>query len=852
MSAKKNLWRTLRVNIIMACIIVGVGVAAYRGMWAYYEPRLPSLENIENIHLQEPLKIYTKDSVLMGEFGDERRIPVIFDAIPPLMVKAILAAEDDRFYQHNGVDFKGLVRAFVSYLRTFKFSQGASTITMQFARNFYLSREKTIDRKLKEILLSLKIEKLLPKEKILELYLNKIFLGHRAYGIGAAAKIYYQRPLAELTLAEFATIASLPKAPSVNNPITNPEATLHRRNYILKRMLKLKFIDQAQFDEATAEPNTAKLKKTYIDVEAHYVNDMVRKFMREHYGDQAETHGYRVYTTLDSHLQNHAQAAVRRGLWAYDERHGYQGALKNVPLADYVEQDELESILRKEPVYLSVYPAIVTAVNKREAQIYVRRKGYVQLAWKDIKWARRYINEHRIGRKIKRASDVLKQGDIILVREITRTVTDEEGNTLHVPTWRLADIPHVEGAITAISPQNGAIVALAGGFDYYQSKFNRVTQAKRQPGSNFKPFIYSAALENGFGPASIINDVPLAFRYGRKVWRPQNYNHRFNGPTSFRSALTHSKNMVSIRLLEDITVDAAIEHVVKFGFEGKRIPKNLTIALGTGEITPLELVRGFAVFANGGYLIDPYFVERVETPSGEIIYQANPVVVCKTCQPLLPVGEQVATSEIEDPVVKDIDDIAFTEEDAVLIPEKTKKTVGVAIPRYAPQVITERNAWVMTSILKDVIRRGTARRALVLKRKDIAGKTGTTNDQFDAWFSGFSPDLAVTAWVGFDRPHSLGKKETGGRAALPMWIDFMQEALAGKEEIIPPTPPGLVQIRVAKNTGLRAYSDNPNAMFETFYSEYAPTKYALHQPIATPSGDVISPTVINSSNDELF
>ncbi|WP_408610372.1 penicillin-binding protein 1A [Beggiatoa alba] len=820
------------MGLLLATIAVGIGIYL---QW-YIIDTLPATEHLKDVQLQIPLRVYTNDGKLIAEFGEQRRIPVSKDNLPPMMVKAMLAAEDSRYFEHSGVDIKGLLRAAWVYLKTGEKSQGGSTITMQVARNFLLSPEKSWTRKLKEIFLALQIERELSKEEILTLYLNVIFMGNRAYGAGAAAQIYYGRNLKDLTVAEFAMLAGIPKAPSANNPISNPDRAMQRRNYIINRMLEFSYITADQHKEAMSAPNTAKIYATTLEADAPYIAEMARAFVQSKYGDDADTKGYRVITTINSYLQSKAQTALRNALFDYDERHGYRGAIGREHLPTNPTPEDLNNLLSKYAVQGGMFPSIVLAIKEKSLHIYNNRIGEFDIAWENLAWAGRYIDDNRRGANPKSPKDIANKGDVIMVRPIKQlvnpenTTMDEDGNeevqaptsddlsTLNDPSvkWRLSSVPQIEGALISIKPNNGAIIALAGGFDFNQSKFNRVTQALRQPGSNFKPFIYSAALDKGFSAASIINDAPKTYQTGTTTWRPENYSHKFYGPTSLRTALTHSRNMVSIRLLEEIGVGYAIDYVSKFGFKKERIPYNLTTALGTGEVTPLELVTGYAILANGGYKIEPHFIARIEDSAGNIIFEANPATVCYDCDMSKPIEPTKVFTNLP---------TALPAETTVtaLVPTATNQP---KTPLSAELVLRPQNAWIMTSMLKDVVRYGTAKRALKLNRNDIAGKTGTTNGPNDAWFSGYTPDVATTTWVGFDQPRSLGSKETGGRAALPMWMEFMEEALKQYKERTLPKPDGLITVRIDPNTGLRATGDNPNGKMEEFSSESVPTRYA--------------------------
>lgn len=830
MSFRRYFYRILRVILFMTLLLGLFGVSAAAIVVWYFLPQLPSVDNLKEVQFQVPLRIYNTEGKFMAEYGDQRRIPVEAEDFPPMLINAVVAAEDDQFFEHPGVDIKSLFRALFHLIKTGEIRQGGSTITMQMTRNYFLSPERTFIRKFKEILLALRIEQELTKYEILELYLNKIFFGHRSYGIEAAAQTYYGKTLKELNLSQIAMLAGIPKAPSANNPISNSVRSMERRNYILKRMADLGYIDQEAYNQAKAQPNVARVHKLEIELDAPYVAEMVRAHMFEEYGEDAYTRGFQVYTTLDSKLQKTAQASLRRALLTYDKRHGYRGPLDNIdlPKESQAAIKKAHQALKEYKVYGELIPSVVLTVHRRSVTAYNHRVGQFNIKWRDMKWARHYISDNRRGRYPSTAWQILKRGNIIMAHDISNKIKDlthvlRQGET--VPKnlrWALAEVPQVEGAIVALDTQTGKILALAGGFDFYHSKFNRVTQALRQPGSNFKPFIYSAALENNFTPASIINDAPVTFKAGNKIWQPDNYSHRFHGPTSLRNALAYSRNLVSIRVLNNIGIDKAIDHVVNFGFKRERIPKNLTIALGTGDVTPLELVRGFTVFANGGYLITPHFIERIENVENEVIYEAKPKKVCKKCAPYYVDPKKLVSLE------KQVD---YLKQEATEAADSEEENVNEEDKPHAPLAVSPRNAWIMTSMLKDVIQRGTARDALKLKRGDIAGKTGTTNEHRDAWFSGFHPNIAVTTWVGFDQPRSLGRRETGGKAALPMWMDFMRVALRDlpvKEKL--PMPKGIRSVRIDPDSGLRASRNYPNAKWEYFYKETTPSRYAAYRP----------------------
>ena len=741
------------------------------------EPQLPSIEVLRKVQLQEPLRVYSRDRRILAEFGDKRRTPVNIEKVSPMLVKAFLAAEDDHFFEHSGIDVPGLMSAAVELVVTGKKRRGASTITMQVARNFFLSTEKTYWRKLTEILLAFKIEKSLSKDEILELYLNKIYLGHHAYGVGAAAQVYYGKSVNDLTIAQSATIAALPKAPSRVNPINSPAETLTRRNYILGRMMKLGYIDRAAYDEAIAEPDEAALYKVQAEVNAPYVAEMVRQEMVKRYGRAVYTSGYEVITTLDVKRQQTANQALRKNLIAYSKRHGYRGAEAHLAPEETPAED-WSGLLDDYPVTGGLAAGLVTAVDEKSVEVLLQDDDVITIGWEGLSWARPYKSANRMGKSPKQASDILNVGDVVRVQQ--------QGDG----AWNLTQVPHIEGALVSLQPDDGAIVALVGGFDFKKSKFNRATQARRQPGSSFKPVVYSAALEKGFTPASMINDAPVVFDDPNleSTWRPENYSGQFYGPTRLREALYRSRNLVSIRILRAIGASYVVDYAQRFGFTADQLPNDLTLALGSASVTPLQMARAYAVLANGGYLIDPYFIRSIYDASGEVIFAASPAIACPQCP-----------ESIE--VVKETD----------------MQTIN-----QAPQVLTPQIVWQMTSMMQDVIKRGTGRKARVLGRTDLAGKTGTTNDQKDGWFSGFNQSLVATAWVGFDKLEPLGRGETGGRSALPMWIDYMAVALDGVKALKREPPDGLVTVRIDPATGLLAGSGQSDAVFETFREEYVP------------------------------
>jgi len=767
-------------------------------------PDLPNIDSLKETQLQVPLRIFSSEGKLIAEFGDKRRTPVEYKNIPQSLVHAILASEDDRFFEHPGVDYQGILRAVYSLATTGVKAQGGSTITMQVARNFFLSREKTYLRKLNEIILSLQIEQVLSKEEILTLYLNKIYLGNRAYGVAAASEVYYGKQLQELSLPEFAMIAGLPKAPSTFNPIVNPERAQLRRDYVLRRMWQVGYISQQDYESAIQAPLTSTYHSRNIEVYAPYIAEMVRTELIERYGDNAYNMGLNVYTTIREKHQNAANNAIQSALLAYDKRHGYRGAIKNISLTENMKSEDFEQALSNINPIGPLQPALVILTEVSLAHIYVKSHGLVTLELSSLSWARKKISTNRRGKTIKQVTDVLVTGDQIYLQQ------DAKGQ------WQLAQLPEVQGAFVAVSPYDGAVTALNGGFEYFQNKFNRATQSRRQPGSGFKPFLYSAALEKGYTAASIINDAPVVFDDPsiENVWRPENYSGKFYGPTRLRVALTHSRNLVSIRILRDIGANYVIDYAKQFGFDTTQMPNSLSLALGSGNAAPWDMARAYSALANGGYRIEPYIIQRIEDPSGAIIMQAEPETVCETC------------------VVSD-DDITANDQTIALRP--------------ATRIMTPQNNYIMNSLLRDVVQYGTGRKAMKIGRHDLAGKTGTTNDQIDAWFNGFHPELVAISWVGFDSPKSLGRYETGGKAALPMWIDFMKVALDDVPEAPLQQAVNMVTVNIDPSTGLLSAPDSQEAISETFREEYVPTKTTppadlLSMPSNSPDADVTAPT----------
>ncbi len=763
----KFIFWLLRFITLGTLLFVCSLVCIVSGFTLYAGPQLPKIDSVLDLKLQTPLRVFSADGRLIGEFGETRRQPLAYSALPSLFVKAVLAAEDDRFFSHGGVDANGLLRAASELAKTGRIQSGGSTITMQLARNFFLSTEKSFIRKFNEILLSIQLERLLSKEKIFELYTNKIYLGHRAYGAQSASYVYYGKTLDQLSLAEWAMLAGLPKAPSKYNPLVNPTRALIRRNWILDRMLKLGFIDQAAHDDAIAEKESASFHGLQTDIDAPYVAEMARQFALEKLGENAYNDGYTVYTSINSRLQLAAQQAVWEGVLDYDHRHGYRGPEKHFDLpAPPVIPDYWALLVKNISKIGDLEPAIVTSINKTSLSVALRNGNTVNIDW-NANLAKRlqpYKTEDYLGNQPKSLSSIFKVGDLIRVR-----AKDE--------AWEIDQIPRIQAALVSIDSQTGAIIALAGGSDFNYSKFNRANQALRQPGSSFKPFIYLKALEDGYTPSTLINDAPIVFQEAgmAEAWRPENHGDTYSGPISMRRALYESKNMVSIRLLQHIGVKTLIKSLARFGFDTTNMQPNLSLALGSHAFTPLTMASAYSVLSNGGYKVEPFLVQRIEDAKGNAVFQQEAVSVCVSC----------------------------TQTD----PGNSTKS--------APRVVDEQSAYIIDDMLKDVIRKGTGHAATVLNRPDIAGKTGTTNGPTDAWFAGYNPNITTAAWMGFDDNTLLGRREYGGTAALPIWIKFMREALQDLPIVERTMPAGLTTIRIDPETG------RSDALFEIFRSRQA-------------------------------
>lgn len=775
--------RLLAWLLALMLLVVAAGAAAVFLVVANLSRDLPSVDSLRELQLSVPLRIYSRDGKLIGEFGAERRALLRYDEVPPRLVQAFLSAEDDRFFEHPGVDWQGLMRAAFKFAATGEKAQGGSTITMQLARNVFLTSERTFTRKFKEILLALRMERELSKEEILEIYLNKIFLGERAYGVAAAALVYFDKPVQALTLGEMAVIAGLPKAPSRDNPVSNPERARERRDYVLRRMRQLGRISELEYQAAVAEPVTVHPYRAKVDVEADYVAEMARAELVAEYGEDAYSRGFNVVTTIDSSRQAAANAALRTALLDYDQRHGWRGAEDRIP-AELLQEGGaggLREVFDRLPPVGGLIAAVVVDF-KPEALSVLTAGGAVTLNKAAFEWAQ--LSDKK----------ALHPGDIV-------RLLPEKGS------FRLAQIPQAQGALVAIDPDDGAVQALVGGFDFFAGKFNRAIQARRQAGSGFKPFLYSAALDYGFTPASVVLDAPVVFDDPKleSTWRPENYGSDIMGPMRLREALVQSRNLVSIRLLQAIGIGTAREFIPRFGLPSDRLPQDLTMALGSAVFTPLELARGYATIANGGFVVAPYFIEEIRDAHNQPMFRARPKRACAEC--------------LEQSVL-----------DAAAAPEPetaaaaADEPVDEASPEWVPaaRAIDPKTVWMITDMMHDVTVRGTAAKVAQLGRNDLAGKTGTTNDETDAWFNGFQRHLVAVAWVGFDQPTPLGRGEVGGRAALPAWMDFMRVALKGVPEETLPRPPGLVNVRIDPRTGRLAAVGDPDAIFETVPQERIP------------------------------
>ncbi len=803
--------RRLRIAATVIVSIAGLVGLAFLATYYYLKPTLPDVAVLRDVRLQVPRRVFSRDGKLLAQIGEQRRVPVTWKQIPPVVVQAVLAAEDDRFFEHPGVDWQGIARALVVAATTMEASQGGSTLTQQLVRTTLITKEKQLRRKLREVFLALSLENELSKEEIFTLFVNTQFLGQRSYGFAAAAETYYGKWLGDVDAAEAALLAGILQAPSRYNPVASVDLANERRSYVLRRMRELGYLDDAAWQAAMDTPIARGHHGPRVQVDAPYVGEMVRLVLFEKYGERIYSEGFQVVTTVDSRLQRAADVALRSAVLEYDRRHGWRGAAGHVEVTD---QDDvsLAGLIEARPVVGGLIPAIVVDTGAEDATVVARSGMRYRLGMEGIRWAR----TEQVTPKSPR--DVLKIGDVVYV------LPSGEGEAL------LAQVPEVQGAFVALDPQDGSVVALSGGFDYEASKFNRVVQARRQPGSAFKPFVYSAALEAGFTPASVVLDAPVVYEAAdptvgigtgaptatdgtplvQEDWRPGNDTGRFYGPTRLRDALARSRNLVTIRLMRQMGVGFTREYVQRFGLPADHIPADLTAALGTAQLTPLEMADGFAVFANGGSLVKPHVIDLILGADGAVLESTDAPVACAACgaEPAPLFGDPPLVVPGEGPlgVVRASD-------------------VGGSLPApdpevAAPRAISEANAWIITDLLKDVIRRGTGQRARALGRADIAGKTGTTNDGRDAWFSGFTPHIVASAWVGCDQERPLGRDEEGARTALPMWVYFMREALEGVPERHVPMPDGVVTARIPGDP--MVLSEEAPAAFEYFLADHLP------------------------------
>ncbi|MCL1078586.1 PBP1A family penicillin-binding protein [Parashewanella spongiae] len=847
-----------RIGIIFTSLLL-LGIGSIAAAYFYVLPDLPDVATLKTIQLQTPLRIYSRDGKLISQFGEKRRIPLKLEQIPKPLLQAFLATEDARFYEHGGVDPIGVLRSAFVLLSTGQRKQGASTITMQVARNFFLTREKTIIRKIKEIFISIHIEQLLTKDEILELYVNRIFLGHRAYGVGAAAQVYYGKNVNALTLPEMAVIAGIPKAPSTTNPISYPTRAISRRNIVLFRLKEVGDISEAQYVEAIKTPNTASYHGAEIDLYAPYISEMARDYMVQKYGEeQAYTGGYNVYTTISSKIQIAAQAALRNNVYAYDQRHGYRGPYKvlwdsSLPEMIQPEVDIIQSKLKATSNVQDLIPVAVISVTEQKVHVIDKTGKSYWIEWDGLKWARSFISDTRQGSAPKSAFDIVKVGEQVWIRVVNGA-------------YQLAQLPSVSSAVVTLDPYNGSIQALVGGYSFSQSQYNRVTQAKRQLGSNIKPFVYSATLEKGYTLATLINNAPINEPDTRQgiAWRPKNSPDVYGGPTRLREGLAKSINVMAVRAMRLAGLTSTRQQLLDFGFNPDDIPRNESIALGSPSVTPLQVVRAFSTFANGGFLVEPFYIDKITDPHGETIEQAIPTIACKN---------EISQAQADDPWAETF--AAMSEEHGIVTEEEHKENLSCEIDsefRYAEQVISPQVSFLIRQALKSTIWgggnwskgtgwNGTAWREQSLKRRDIAGKTGTTNESRDTWFSGFNPDYVSTVWVGFDDHarelgrtawnNNLGKAqiygaESGAKTAGPAWNEYMSSVLKGLPEK-PDTPPeNIISVRIDLETGKLTRKTDYTTRFEYFIEGTEPTEYV------TDSTSDTNIFINNSEEDDLF
>jgi penicillin-binding protein 1A len=839
--------------LAVCCILLGAGTVY--GLYKYIEPQLPDVNTLKDVRLQTPMQVYSADGDLIAQYGEKRRVPLTLKQMPPELIKAFIATEDSRFYEHHGVDPVGIFRAASIALMSGHASQGASTITQQLARNFFLSPERTLMRKIKEAFLAIRIEQLLSKDEILELYLNKIYLGYRAYGVGAAAQVYFGKPIDQLSLSEMAMIAGLPKAPSTFNPLYSHTRALARRNVVLARMLDQNYITQQQYDDARNTPLAASYHGPEIAFSAPYLSEMVRQEMVKRYGDRAYEDGYKVYTTVTRHLQEAAQQAVRNNVMAYDMRHGYRGptnVLWKVGEASW-DQTRIQNALKNLPTYGPLNAAVITSASADQATAMLKDGSSVTLNMAGVRWARAYKSDTLQGPTPRSVTQVLQAGQQIWVRK----VNDD---------WWLGQVPAVNSALVSLNPEDGAVRALVGGFDFNQSMFNRATQALRQVGSNIKPFLYTAAMDRGLTLASILNDVPIS-RWDAGAgadWRPKNSPPTYAGPIRLRQGLGESKNVVMVRAMRAMGVDYAAEYLQRFGFPAQNIVHTESLALGAASFTPMQVVRGYAVMANGGFLVDPYFITKIENEQGGVIFEEKPKIACPQCNLPVIYGDTKKSVALNEESVENVATSDQSQNQTVPQPE-LEQVPAQPQPggeqQYAPHVINTPLSFLIKSALNTNIFgepgwMGTGWRAgRDLKRNDIGGKTGTTNSSKDAWFSGYGPGVVTSVWIGFDDSRALGRStmsgaipdqisgyEGGAKSAQPAWDDYMKSALEGVP-VQPLTPPdGVVTVNIDRGTGKLA--NGGNSRQEYFINGTQPTEYSVH--------DVGTTIMDNGQSHELF
>ncbi|XOZ33373.1 penicillin-binding protein 1A [Halomonadaceae bacterium KBTZ08] len=804
--------RTLRYIRILSRLLLAGGAGGAMVLAAFYlylQPGLPSVDQLRDVNLQTPLKVYTRDSKLIAEFGEMRRTPRDLETIPRHQIQAFLAAEDSRFHDHYGVDVRGLIRATWELAITGSIQSGGSTITMQVAKNFFLSRKQTFLRKFNEILLALQIERELSKNAIMELYLNKIYLGNRAYGIEAAAQVYYGKPVTELDLAQMAMLAGLPKAPSTANPLADPQRALTRRDWILSRMASLGYISDHQRRKASSKGISARYHGPELALNAPYVAEMARRKALRQFGERIYSEGFEIHTSVHSTEQKAATEALRQGLEEYDQRHGYRGPVDQWTPEVLNDPDTLTERLEELPKVNDLLPAAIVSVSDNAATAVTARHDNVTIPMRHMRWAKRHINANRTGPTPESPGDVVTVGDVVYVRIPVQDVLGQERkqDTL---TAELMQVPDIQGAIVSLSPDDGHIKALSGGYSFSMSSYNRATQAHRQPGSAFKPLIFLAALEHGATAATTINDAPIVFEDEdlETSWRPQNAGGQFRGPTTLRRALYQSRNLVAIRLLRQTGIRRTLDYIESLGLDTSRLPSNLSLALGSGTMTPMEMTRAYAMIANGGFEVTPWLIERVVGPNGKTLRKAPEIHRCDDC------------SEDQKALDAALPDLA----------EDGQGTDAMQPVHIMERVANKEPIYILQSMMRDVIQRGTGRAARSLGRNDLAGKTGTTNDQRDTWFMGFNANLATGTWVGFDQPQPLGRGEFGSATALPVWKDYMEVALKGMPEKRMERPAGIVSRLINPETGETVSADNENARFEIFRARYAPEPASSDDP----------------------